>query len=335
MFSPTECRFAPPGEYVKDHTLIHHDDWWHLFSISGTAGYFWGYPGNEETFSWSISRDLVNWEFRGHVLHASQRQDYFDQHEVWAPFCLPAAAGFYMFYAGGRFPVRPAEYRKLGTSREILAQIKCAGLMLGVARSRDLTSWEKISDPFKGIAVPGRDPHVVRDEPNERWLLYTTENGELVSESRNLLDWHCLGTCARFAPLEPDRNCGETVNGLRPFGCDVMESMTVRRHPLTNRWIMLGNWQYAVADDPVNFLESQGVYYNLEFQGKVHDLGFAAETIQWNGKWYRSGVFGPVDHWRLGFTEIEWEPAGAFRIVRPSVLAGPPGSGGAGGIFKK
>ena len=90
MPDPTQCSYAPPGEYMKDHSFVYHDGWWHLFNISGTAGYYHGYNGNEETVAWSISRDLVEWEFRGHVLHASQWPGFFDQHEIWAPFCMKA-----------------------------------------------------------------------------------------------------------------------------------------------------------------------------------------------------------------------------------------------------
>jgi hypothetical protein len=50
-------------------------------------------------------------------------------------------------------------------------------------------------------------------------------------------------------------------------------------------------------------------------------MGFACEMVEMNGKWYRSGVFGKRDYWKLGFTEISWEKDGAFRIVKPSVLA--------------
>ena len=100
LFSPVDCNYAPPGEYMKDHSFIYHDGWYHLYNISGTAGYYHGYTGNEETVAWSISKDLVNWEFRGHVLHSSHREGTFDQHEVWAPFVLKADDGFYMFYSG-------------------------------------------------------------------------------------------------------------------------------------------------------------------------------------------------------------------------------------------
>lgn len=87
MKSPILCNYSPPGEYIKDHTLVFSEGWWHLFSISGLTGYSHLYNGNEETASWSISRDLVDWEFRGHVLHASLRNGEFDQHEIWAPYC--------------------------------------------------------------------------------------------------------------------------------------------------------------------------------------------------------------------------------------------------------
>jgi hypothetical protein len=93
-FSPVQCQYAPCGEYIKDHTIIFHDGWYHFFSISGTEGFYHGYTGNEETISWSISKDLVNWQMRGHVLHATQRKGAFDQHQVWAPFCVKTDVGF-------------------------------------------------------------------------------------------------------------------------------------------------------------------------------------------------------------------------------------------------
>jgi hypothetical protein len=44
---PTDCQYAPPGEYVKDHTFVYHEGWWHFYSISGTAEYAWAYTGCE------------------------------------------------------------------------------------------------------------------------------------------------------------------------------------------------------------------------------------------------------------------------------------------------
>ena len=319
---PTSCQYAPPGEYMKDHSLIFHDGWWHLFNISGTAGYYHGYNGNEETVAWSMSRDLVEWEFRGHVLHASQWTGFFDQHEVWAPFCVKAPNGFYLFYTGVVHPSRPMEYRRLGHSHPWVNQGHRE--TQGIARSTDLTDWVKISDPRAGSGVPGRDSHVVRDEANGRWLLYSTLGTQQanVSESQDLEHWRSLGACAEFPPLfSNDPRLGGTARGLGGQ-LNGSESLTVMRHPMSGRWIMLANWQYILSDDPIHFAAEDAQVYDLRFEGRVVDIGYASEMLEQGERWYRSGVMGLRDYWKLGFTEIQWVPDGAFRIVKPSALAG-------------
>jgi hypothetical protein len=318
--SPTECAYAPPGEYIKDHTLVFHDGWWHLFAISGTAGYYHGYNGNEETFSWSISRDLVNWEMRGHVLHASQRAGMFDQHEVWAPFCLKAQGRFYLFYTGIIHPSRPMEYRKLGHSHPWVWQGHKE--TQGLAVSQDLTDWVKVSDPQGGSGVPGRDSHVVRDEQRGRWLLYSTigAHQEHVSESQDLLTWRPLGACAELPPIDPSRDIGATTNEWRNQNLHTAESITVMRHPLNNRWVMLANWHYVLSDDPVDFRGSVGQCHDTAFEGATVDIGYAGEMVEHEGRWYRSGVIGLRDYWKLGFTEVEWVDGAAFRVAKPSVM---------------
>jgi len=322
--SPVACAYAPPGEYIKDHTLVFHDGWWHLFSISGTAGYYHGYTGNEETFSWSVSKDLVNWEFRGHVLHASNREGTFDQHEVWAPFVLKANDKFYMFYSGIIHPTRPMEYRKLGHKHPWVA--KGHKETQGLASSVDLTDWLKIADPVKGLEVPGRDSFVMRDVERNRWLLYSTIGTKQanVSESQGLVVWKSLGICADFTDMDPNLDYGTTAKvmlGRNVQSWHSAESLNVIKNPISGKWIMLANWQYIVSDDLTNFKNNKARFYDTEYKGKRVDIGFAGEMVQHDGKWYRSGCFGPRDYWKLGFTEIEWAPDGAFRIVKPNVLA--------------
>lgn len=191
--SPVDCAYAPCSEYIKDHSFIFHDGWYHLFSISGTEGFYHGYTGNEETISWSISIDLIH----------------------WTP---------------------------------------------------------------KGI-------------------------------------------CAEFPHLTGSENFGATTHDFKKWGFNSAESLTVMKHPLNGKWIMLGNWQYLDSDNPFTFDSSSGGIYNIDFEGKITDLGFAGEMVFHNGKWYRSGVFGKRDHWKLGFTEIEWSADGAFTIVRPSIMS--------------
>lgn len=310
MELPVLCRYAPPGEYMKDHSLVHYDGWWHLFSISGTAGYCHAYTGNEETISWSISKDLVNWEFRGHVLHASQRKGHFDQHEIWAPYVIQEQGKFYMFYTGIIHPRRFMSYQKIGHQHKF--DFTGHKETQGLAISEDLTSWEKVSPIDTGLGVPGRDAHVVYDEEQKRWLLYSTgqkvhDFGEAyVSQSKNLVDWEFIGVCARFPMME---NIPYTPT----------ESLTVMRHPINGKWIMLGNWHYAVSDNPEDFSVHEVRKYDFTFNDSKPDIGFAGEIVQHEGRWYRSGVIGMNDHWLLGFTEIEWDNQGAFHISVPSI----------------
>lgn len=312
--SPTLCAWAPPGEYVKDHTLLRHDGRWHLYSISGTRGYCHLANGNEETVSWSVSTNLVDWEHRGHVLHASLRRGEFDQHEVWSPHAVWAAGRFHLFYTGVIHPHRPLVYGRVG--HRAPSDWRGHRETIGLAVSDDLSSWEKVSDRERGLGVPGRDPHVVRDEEHDRWLLYSTGAhregaGEaLVSVSRDLESWEGRGVAARF-PDPPGREWVAT------------ESLTVMRHPLSRRWIMLGNFQYALSDDPLDFpVSSVRPYFEGEPDADTRRsaLGFAGEMLEHEGSWYRSGVLGASDAWVLGFHRIEWDRVGAFRVVEPSVV---------------
>lgn len=317
---PTLCDFAPPGEYVKDHSFVFHDGYYHLFSISGTQGYYHGYNGNEETISWSISKDLVNWEFRGHVLHASLRKNTFDQHEIWAPFCLKANNRFYMFYTGIIHPVRPMEYRKLGHDHPWVSEGHRE--TQGMAVSSDLTDWEKISDPVHGLNVPGRDSHVVYDEDGKRWLLYSTIGIKEVhvSQSNDLIDWKPIGICTRFSDMDMRTDYGPTVKDFDTSQLNLAESVTVMRHPLSRQWIMLTNWLYVTSDNPEQFNGANAKEYDRHYKDGYVDIGFAGEMLQHNSRWYRSGVLGKRDYWRLGFTEVEWVKGGAFKIIKPSSI---------------
>lgn len=321
---PTDCDYAPSGEYIKDHSFVFHDGWVHFFSISGTKGYYHGYNGNEETISWSISKDLVNWEMRGHVLHATQRKGAFDQHEIWAPFCYAYDNKFYMFYTGIIHPTRPMEYRKLGHDHPWVSEGHKEAQ--GLAISDDLTYWDKVSDFNHGLGIPGRDSFVTRDEVHNRWLLYSTIGTHKVhvAESKDLLSWSAIGQCVEFPAIDPVASFGETTDNFASgehYYYNSAESLTVMRHPLTGKWIMLGNWQYIISDDPLKFDGTTAKMYNLEFNGKTVDMGFACEMIEFNGKWYRSGAMGKRDYWRLGFTEVEWVADGAFKVLKPSVIS--------------
>ena len=93
------------------------------------------------------------------------------------------------------------------------------------------------------------------------------------------------------------------------------------RHPINQRWIILTNFHYNLSDDPTCFSNEQARLYDNTYLGRPLDMGFAGEMIIFENRWYRSGVIGRRDYWKLGFTEVEWDPQGAFCIIKPSVLA--------------
>jgi len=46
--------------------------------------------------TWGASQQ--NLVFRRHIMHPSLWKGTYDQHEVWAPFCMQAGNKFYIFY---------------------------------------------------------------------------------------------------------------------------------------------------------------------------------------------------------------------------------------------
>jgi hypothetical protein len=236
-----------------------------------------------------------------------------------------------MFYTGIIHPSRPMEYRRLGFKHPWV--VEGHKETQGLAVSEDLTDWLKIGNPEKGLGIPGRDSNVVWDSAKERWLLYSTGGGTkvgskdmdevLVSQSKDMIQWEHIGTCALFPKLNVKRDYGHTVESWPGFKqwAGTTESTFTMKHPLTGKWILMGNWHYVISDNPLNFTECEVRYFDTDYNGEVIDMGFACEILNHEGKWYRSGVFGDTDYWKLGFTEIEWTVSGAFNIVKPGILA--------------
>jgi hypothetical protein len=301
-------RYAPPGEYIKDHCLFRHGGLWHFFSISGGLGHSWLDVGHEERISHSTSRDLVHWELRGHPIQASRIPGYNDEHMAVAPYILEGPDGrFYMFYSGWRHPHKRPQFSLEGHRQSIYLAI-----------SEDLYRWEipaaiapggiVVTD---GEPIIGRDPHVVRDEEHDRWLLYYTQEylgtrpqAVGVAVSTDLWNWWHLEPALVWRwPLPP----------FSPT-----ESSFVLRHPRSGKWLLFLHWHYAVSDDPLRFAEAQplgfpcGLGYppsgpKADGSGWVSvGVGFAREIIEHDGAHYMSGVMGEDGATTLGFTRFQW-----------------------------
>lgn len=295
----TKVRYAPSGEYVKDHCFIKKDNKWHLFSISGGIGKSWEDVGHEERISHSVSSDLIDWQLIGHPVEASRHAGYNDEHMAVAPFIIKNYDDvYYMFYSGWRHPHKRPSFSWDGNLQSIY-----------VATSRNLNDWE-IPEEIRpkgiivdGVPIVGRDPHVIRDNDKDRWLLYYTDamtkHGGIVgvAESTDLIHW---------------RNMGQALNAVGYTAAyDPAESPFVLRHPNSDRYLMLLNWDYSISDDPSRFDSLKPIPFSCGFEKKGSEyegvgLGFAREIINHNGRNYMSGVLGRFGQFVIGFTAFSW-----------------------------
>ena len=318
-----KVKYAPDGEYIKDHCLFFYEGRWHLFSISGYIGHSWMDLGNEESISHSSSSDLICWEMHGHPVRASGKAGYYDEHMAVAPFVIRDNNGrFCMFYSGWMHPNKRPEFNLDGHQQSIY-----------MAVSDDLYSWV-VPDEIvpKGIVVEGydtiigRDPHVIWDDTENRWLLYYTTQENLdeevhnftvgVAESQDLVCWHKLG-------------CALIWNGdKRAF--NPCESPFVLRHPQSGKFILFLNWDYSISDNPLRFSSTQPLPFpcGLDYPSSVLrnngkgsraiGVGFAREFIEHDGENYISGVMGCDGYTKLGFTCFRWTED--FMILRDSLI---------------
>ncbi|MBL8027557.1 MAG: family 43 glycosylhydrolase [Fibrobacteres bacterium] len=292
-------RYAPPGEYVKDHCFIKENGIWHLFGISGGIGKSWEDKGHEERISHSTSSNLIHWQLIGHPVEASRQPGFYDEHMAVAPFIVRNHDGlFYMFYSGWRHPNKRPNFSWEGNLQSIY-----------VAVSSNLNEWEipKEIKP-KGIIVDGepivgRDPHVLWDAERKRWLLYftdaTTKRGGIVgiAESSDLLHWRNLGRALTIK------------SSSAPY--DPAESPFVIRHPNSGKYLMLLNWDYSESDDPVKFEVTRPLPFKCGIERTADGdigigAGFAREIISHEGQQYLSGVLGKFGQFVIGFTPFSW-----------------------------
>jgi len=301
-------RYAPPGEYIKDHCLIRHEGLWHFFSIVGSVGRAWMDPGNEERIAHCTSPDLLNWRLEGYPVEASHAPGRMDRDLAVAPFVVRGTdQRFYMYYSGWIHPHRTPTFSLEGHCQRIT-----------MAVSDDLFGWT-IPDSVagggihvtEGEPILGRDPHVVWDDEHDRWLLYYTQEylGQRpqavgVAESRDLWHWRHLPPALVWE--------GERT----PFS--PTESSFVLRHPHTGKWMLFLHWHSAVSDDPLRFVQPirlpfpAGLEYppsgpNAAGRGwRSVGVGFAREFIEHEGRDYMSGIMGEDGATELGFTRFEW-----------------------------
>jgi hypothetical protein len=298
-------RYGPPGRYMKDHCFVLKDQKCHLFAPLGKVGASWEDPGSEETAEHMVSDDLVHWEHLGTAIAASGREGYFDKMMGGiAPHVIQHDGRYFMFYAGWTFPSKRPNFDMTGYRQSI-----------GLAVSKDLDRWEKPEEFAKdGLGVMGTDQCVVRDESQNRWLMYTCTGDVAVYQSKDLFHWSQAGTALSGANMQGGASAGNPA-----------ESPFVMKHPRSGKWIIFLNGGYSVSDNPLRFPSVRPYSFKSGWHGPAAGVpasgkwgdgtncqadddgaGFAHEVLEFSGQWYLTGVVGRDGQFRLKFTPIEW-----------------------------
>jgi len=292
-------RYAPPGWYIKDHCLIHHDGLWHLFGPLGRIGASWEDVGSEETAEHMTSPDLVHWTHVGTSVSASGEDGYFDKMMGGlAPHIVATDGTFIMFYSGWTFPSKRPNLNIQGYRQSC-----------GLVTSKDLYQWSKVPEFERdGLGVQGTDPCVARDEANDRWLMYTWTGSVDVYASTDLAHWVRAGTAV-------------TADDLGDY---IGESPFVMKHPLSGKWVIFLHGGYSTSDDAVSFpavtpysfkagwhpvpgvLASGNWGDGTNALADDDSVGFAHEIIEFQGQWYMTGIVGRDGRFKLKFTPFEW-----------------------------
>lgn len=296
--------YAPPDEYVKDHTIFRWQGRWHLLSISGRRGESWPIVGNEERFSHSISEDLLRWTFVGHTLEAGEPPAQ-DADMVWAPYALEPDADadtVTVFYTACRQPNRDRPELQADATREIR-----------IATSTDLRQWRPQATSRR---IPGKDPHVLK--LSDGFAVYC-------------MDGEYPGMTAYFsADLsefgEPIPAYSDAPADLR--GRNIYESPSVLYYEPWGRYILFLNLGYAVSDSPWRFTgfqeyktDAPAIPDEIAAEEPYHHprLGFAREVFRdptRSDRVLSTSCFGPAAHWKLVLFSVHFGSGRSIELQR-------------------
>lgn len=154
--------YCTEGGYVKDFSILQHDNRWHVFHIDGRPGETCWITGNEISFGHASTNDFNHWI--RHEMPLSIGDSEFQNKHIWAPFIHETDSLFYMFYNGQG----------------------SAGNYISIAYSTDLDNWKKTQTPIE--EAPGRDPFVF-EQTGQTYLLYTYETKIGACSSSDCKTW--------------------------------------------------------------------------------------------------------------------------------------------------
>lgn len=296
------------------------------------------------------SADLKNLTYVGTAL--TQTTDGWDRYGLWAPHVIRSGGLYYMFYTGTTGPGGQAYAKQ----------------RIGVATSTDLTNWTKLPvNNCSGTTGDGciyecneawtswdnggmfdaqcRDPFVIRDEPNSRWLLFTTVQidnaaiggqwgqGTSVAQSTDLTSWTGAGyiNATRRRTTQEGGTGAQLTGGVaeNPFVTEYREGFHLfftDYNDVEDYWTTPNarSWtQYVSA--PTLDVDASGSP-NWIYRGYTHEPGINAIEIPVvnDDTWIMSQSIGgsvnsgdnPVHYRDLRLKRMIWNDDGTFTTAK-------------------
>lgn len=284
--------------HVIDFSVFYKDGVYHMYYITGYAGYTWQEKG-ENLFGHATSTDLKNWTLQGEVLRDST--DGVDSFKVWAPTVTEIGGKYYMFYTAVNENI--AQSVQIAVSDDLCVWNKVEGVQIVPGQTWakwDANSWSNGRDP--GVLVDGDTVYV--------YMACETNEGA-----------YCIGVASsRVSDL-----CNWKDEGYFMIEAGTYESPYVMKKDGTYH-IFYTN--YGVEGDPTSYIkhavspEPTGGFVNVGEDGKVLMHKSASEVIHNpdTDEWYIAYIshFGYSIH-GVDVQAMQWEEDGSVSLSPMSV----------------
>ncbi|MFR9676515.1 mucin-1 [Streptomyces sp. TR02-1] len=219
-------RYAPPGLCLNDFDLQHVDGEWRLLHLQAPPLHPFDASVLETSYGHAASSDLVNWTPLPPAFGIG-RPGAFDDSAVWTMHQVPTAEGSALFYTG-------VSQGDDGGARQAVG--------LAFSDRRDGTGWRRANggrpvvtaDPAwyrTGPDMAWRDPFVVRDDAQDRWLMVICARVADGPAERS----GCVGTATSTDLLHWTAGPPLLVPGdIDEFECPVLERVA-------DGWLLIGS----------------------------------------------------------------------------------------------
>lgn len=169
--------FALPNTRAKDFAIVQKDGLWHIVAINAPIDPPPGSPyspGLEQ----ATSRDLLHWTDGGVAIPVGAPGTW-DSFDTWAPSIVESQGTYYLYYTGVQL-VNNVWVQKIGlaTSTDLVTWTKSGANPVFDCSQTPWQYWDPTVN--NGYSTDCRDPYVIRDEANGRWLMFY--NGRLQND---------------------------------------------------------------------------------------------------------------------------------------------------------